>query len=84
MVRSDRHESTQRRTRVPVGARGRASWMQCSCGLFLFLGFEASTIHRFAQGRAVEFKAVAIVNEAIEDCVGKCWFADHVVPGFNG
>lgn len=38
----------------------------------------------FAQGRPLEFEAVGIVNDAIEDGVGEGGFTDDVMPSLDG
>jgi cytochrome c-type biogenesis protein len=38
----------------------------------------------FAQGRPLEFEAVGIVNDAIEDSVGEGGFTDDVMPSLDG
>jgi len=37
-----------------------------------------------SQALAAEFNAVGAVDEAIEDGVGECRIADHVVPMIDG
>ncbi len=35
---------------------------------------------RLAQRFAIEFEAVGVVDDTVEDGVGEGWFADHLVP----
>ena len=37
----------------------------------------------FAQALAGKLDPVSVVNEAVEDGVGECWIADHVMPAID-
>src|ERR1700693_6562 len=57
--------------------RPRAAQKACSCSLAGFFRW-------FAQGLAVEGKAVRGVHEAVEDGIGDCRIDDHLVPVIDG
>ncbi len=38
----------------------------------------------FTHGLAVEFEAVGVVDEAVEDGIGEGWIADHLVRWSSG
>jgi len=52
------------------------------------VGVKLSTLGEFlrwfAQGLAVESKAVGGVHEAVEDGIGDCGIDDHLVPVIDG
>ena len=55
--------------------------------MFRVSGLRHFVIHfgdGFAHGRALEFEAVSVVDDAVEDGVREGGFADDVVPGFDG
>ena len=37
----------------------------------------------FAQALAGKLDPVSVVNEAVEDGIGECWIADHVMPAID-
>jgi hypothetical protein len=37
----------------------------------------------FTQALAGKLDPVSVVNEAVEDGVGECWIADHVMPAID-
>ena len=60
-----------------MGEAGRASWAHRSCRWLLLSDF------RLAHRWAVQFEAVAVVHEAIENGVGKRRLVDDVMPGID-
>jgi hypothetical protein len=49
----------------------------CRCGSNIRVGLGLS------HGRPFEREPIGVMDEAIEDGVGKGWIADHLVPSFH-